>query len=442
MLNGNGYRANVPATEYKKVKDPGPFRAVERGGVANKTTAGGERWYSHSDVVNVLTSGQLYDNNSAILIWQDSTVTQRFSSQGGGTTMGTINFSSLTQSISPIFQYFNDKDVYVDENGTPIPGLIQITGIEDYRVDSIAFGGLYVQSPYRPDTVVDTLILGVAPVTGYTYLLRGNPQVPRVGEYLPPNKDTLYGYGILEVDSVERTAGGPNAIVWKVPLTKDMRVDLDTVTQFDYFVYEVPNGGLNVPAGVDVAVTVTFKSGDTWTPNVDSVTHFHRFMPISSEASSGGLMPNYYYEYADRNMSGLLFSTSPDRYLPSILIEAINTTQFRFEFHRIMAHIVCPTCETYVGVNEVSSDVTVGTPYPNPARTEVNIPFSVKGKADVTVRLTNLIGQNVATQHVGSFANGQSGKAVISTVGITPGVYVYTVEAGDQRATGRVVIAH
>ena len=102
-------------------------------------------------------------------------------------------------------------------------------------------------------------------------------------------------------------------------------------------------------------------------------------------------------------------------------------------------HVVCPTCKYLTA--EVKTPVILSsvTAIPNPANNEVNINFSLVEAANVSVSLTNIIGQVVATQNI---SNKASGVATFNTTALPSGVYVYTLKANGEIATGRVVVAH
>jgi hypothetical protein len=93
-----------------------------------------------------------------------------------------------------------------------------------------------------------------------------------------------------------------------------------------------------------------------------------------------------------------------------------------------------------LAVAEVKQGITDVSAYPNPANNMLNIDFSLAQNASVTVSLTNMVGQVVATKNMG---NVNSGKAIFSTTELSSGVYFYTVLTNSgERTTGRVVVAH
>jgi hypothetical protein len=94
-----------------------------------------------------------------------------------------------------------------------------------------------------------------------------------------------------------------------------------------------------------------------------------------------------------------------------------------------------------LGVGNIPG-VTVGEAYPNPARTSINVPVTVEDQANVTVSLTNILGQVVRTENIGTVAGGSTKLATINTSDLANGVYLCTIEAKGQRTATRIVVAH
>lgn len=390
---------------------------------ANKTTTGGTRWYIPFEMYDFLLLGQqLQVNLSAAPIWFDSTVLQVYSSGPGQ-----INYTSVAQVVDPIsnVQLFNDPNSY--------PGEIKISSTDPYTVDSVTIVGVYQRKPNKPN-VVDTLIMSLG-TNSFTYYWNKNTST-FASPYLPSNKDTLWGVAPTDIDSVNRAIFSDDAsaprVYWKVPLTASMGNDTLNIQQFSF---EVPNGGYNVPAGRKVAVSYTFKSGDTWTPNVDTFSNLNNFRAIFGEATPNSQMPYYYYSAGDRNGSSLMFSTDTSWYLPSVVIEAVNTTAFSYEFLYAGIHASCPTCYL-TSVGDVTNNITAVNAYPNPANTSVEVSFSVKNNESATVNLMNTVGQVLKSVKT------NNGKATFSTSNLASGIYFYTVEANGQKITNRVVVSH
>jgi Secretion system C-terminal sorting domain len=98
-------------------------------------------------------------------------------------------------------------------------------------------------------------------------------------------------------------------------------------------------------------------------------------------------------------------------------------------------HIKWTGVPTGVSSNVVAPINTVNV-YPNPAANELNVTYTGADNSPVTVTLSNMLGQVVATQTV------TNGKAVFNTAKLTNGVYIYSLNANGTREGGRVLIAH
>jgi hypothetical protein len=96
---------------------------------------------------------------------------------------------------------------------------------------------------------------------------------------------------------------------------------------------------------------------------------------------------------------------------------------------------------SHVGVQSVPGGDNIGKPYPNPASSEVCIPFTLASDAIVNVTLSDVLGRVVAAGTVNA-RGGQSAKATFATNNLPGGVYVYTVELNGGHTTGRMIIAH
>lgn len=427
------YVAKQPA-QYHTLKT---FRQYKENPASETPTGIPSRRYSYFNHVNSITGA--FDNGSGlgtgsgiitcIPIWFDSTVRQLFTSG-----YGAVNFSSVCQMIDPAGSL-----IFNDPANPDYAGKLKITNRDIFQVDSVIIDAVYVGNPSRPKTIVDTLIISLANQNNIYYYWN-TASYPWAAKYLH-GKDTLWGTAPIGVDGAMRAAisngpGSPAAVVWKVPLTDDMR-DYTGGTVNNFFAFAPPST-YTVPAGNKVLVSVAFKSGDKWIPNVDSITRFHRFMPIAG--GSAKAKPYYWYDLGDRNGASLMFSANTTFYAPAEVIEGTNTLAFCYEFLDISAVMSCSSCvATSINDKKIVSNVEA---YPNPAINDVTIPFTVRESADVRVSITNAVGQAIASQEMGRFNASQSGKAAFSISSLSSGVYFYTVEANGQRVTNRIVVAH
>jgi hypothetical protein len=199
---------------------------------------------------------------------------------------------------------------------------------------------------------------------------------------------------------------------------------------------------MNVAPGEIVVAWVSFKSGVNY-PLGTIETSANTIRMYTADVSGVGNAPkqtvgsyeagllavdNNKYEPID---SAIIGYQGHNLVVPSVAYLADGFT------HRFAFHVDCPTCPV-LNVADINTDIVVSA-YPNPAADEVRVPFTLKTAADVNVTLSNVMGQVVKSQNMGSTAKAE---AVFSTSNLPNGVYIYTVEANGQRQTGRVVVSH
>ncbi|MES2479637.1 MAG: T9SS type A sorting domain-containing protein [Bacteroidota bacterium] len=397
-----------------------------------KTTATAPRRYDHQAYVESISSTML---GSTIPIWQDSTIRVNYTSG-----IGSINFTSVCQVLCPFDNLWNDV------TNPAFIGKTEIKATNSYTVDSVSLSALYFVGNSASTSTVDTLeiSLGYQPVTAFYYWRTATS--PWASSYLPSGKDTLKWLTPINVDSVRKLGKsypytGTTSFSWKEPLTAAMRT-ASTVTTFQTFSYKVPST-FTVPAGNVLIITYTFRTGDTWNKNVDTITQKHNFRPgFAGTGSSTASTPMKYSWYSgDHSGSSIMFSTDTNFYAPTLVIGATNDPTAWFNQYLLStATLSCSSCFN-VGVKESTliSDVKA---FPIPANNELNIPFTVKEKSNVTISLSNLLGQVVATQNMSNVNAGQSNTAVFNTANLVNGVYIYTIEANGQRSSNRFSVAH
>ncbi|HMX98072.1 MAG TPA: T9SS type A sorting domain-containing protein [Bacteroidia bacterium] len=92
---------------------------------------------------------------------------------------------------------------------------------------------------------------------------------------------------------------------------------------------------------------------------------------------------------------------------------------------------------TVTSVKEVNK-VDVGVAYPNPTNDVLNIPANFNTASNVTVEVTNLMGQNVASYNFGKLSGIQTLKLNVSN--IAAGSYLYTITTEGARVTKLFVV--
>jgi hypothetical protein len=88
----------------------------------------------------------------------------------------------------------------------------------------------------------------------------------------------------------------------------------------------------------------------------------------------------------------------------------------------------------------VTSDIVSSLAiYPNPFNNQANINFSLTKDENVTVTVSNLLGQNVMTLNNGLMSAGEH-NIMINGNNLTSGMYFVTLKAGDYSITSKVLL--
>lgn len=425
-------------------------------GAASKTTAD-PRWYSYVNYFDVNETALSSSVDGALpYLWGNNDALMTYGDGAGGTSYDTVNFVSygtvLDPSYGATYNGFNEYAYY--------PGETKITAADAYVIDSIQFSGAYVTDPAKVFHV-DTLRVSVFYGTGAaTSDIREGTQPVTAGgvleNYLPAGSTLKYQFMLY--NAATRAAAG--STVYTTDLLLDNTTSppswmADTGANGLYIGTVLAGGSsMSIPAGNMVGVTVTFISGDpTFTPG-DTVffgsprvpaVKYNMFRPLVIYRGSGATVSFPTYSELDRNTGSFLGDPADGGYSPNWFWSAgggAATAQYPDIAVRVKD---CATCGVVVedpgpgGSVKAVSNITKVDAYPNPSTSELHIPFLLSNSANVTVTLSNTLGQVVASQDMGKVANGQ---AVFNTNSLASGIYTYTVIADGQRTTGRVAVAH
>ncbi len=409
-------------------------------GLAGKGTAA-PRWYEYTDYFQKnedATSSSV--NYSLPYLWGNNNVLMTFSS--GPDTANLVSYGLVGD---PAFSGFNNVDYY--------PGLMKITSTDAYAVDSIAFTGAYLVNPAR--AVVDTLrvsfVYGNGATSADVYKTTANITSGSILENYGAVGGTMDMYR-MHHNGARLTPTGSTMItkdIYLNNLTTPPSWAADTVN--GVYVGKVGLGtagtGISIPAGSMVGVSVSFISGDA-VPAYDTVFigspavppvkyNMFRAGVVHRGSASAAAFPMY--SSTDRNMGGFVDKTTTNSYVPQWYWSS-GTAAASVQYPDISYRAICASCGV-VGTVEVGNvaKITNAVAYPNPANDMLYVPFTLNATGDVTVTLTNMVGQVVASQTISNVANG---KASFNTANLANGVYSCTIAVGNERTTGRVSIVH
>jgi len=457
----------VPADGVRKATQVIP--AVHKG-AARGTASATDRWYNYGgDLMfrefDASTSGADEYHITAPYLWFDTSSRDIYS---GTPPLDFNNLVGLGAVYQPWASKFNDSMIYPN-------GIMALRASSGYTVDSIEVVGDYYRNQISTQTgycstCVDTLFISWVTGNGGTTgdITSGSWSGP-IGPV--PTGGTLTRLDVVH-DSTANMAKVANHIAY--PLTAASVVDTDVTYRGGSLAYVGANHirvaipSVSVPAGNYFAASVTFKSGN---PNAPSMPTTHAnfgdtvwtsnttpfFNPVrwslyrpwvgyhSTTGSTTADWPQSTYDPNDLNAGFFKTEVSPTwggKYINMWAWHGATSAQASTnQYPAVGIHATCTSNCTIigptgtVGVNQIT-DLSKVTAVPNPANGQVAIFFTQATGETATVALTNMVGQQVAAQSV------TNGKAIFSTSELPAGVYLYTVKANGQSATGRVVVAH
>ncbi|GAA4467457.1 hypothetical protein GCM10023093_23430 [Nemorincola caseinilytica] len=426
--------------------------------VAAKGTAP-NRFYSYNFYLD--TTLEIAGQNTSyttVPLWKDTLA------QIAGTTTFNNTFVSAAQVLDPSFPGFNNPDFF--------DGEMKITATSTgVSVKSVNLYGVYGYNTAKSG-VVDTIRLSFVagsggPIASDNIFSGYGTSGGHYGtiDFLDLHYDSVNNY-LTDAGKVPALAGTAASMVVDVILNNSGTSPAwgDTTAEGIWMKNVVlPGSGLNIPVNGYAAMSVSFKSGDASFPttapgavvwNNDGTFNYNMWRPLLQYQTDGATDDPQWLTYTDWLNPDSNANAGYYRRLPAYLNGWANTfvpmwawstgggaTASTLQHINMEWEIACPTCGVIaatVGINNVTS-IEKAAAYPNPATSELNIPFTLSNNANVTVTLSNMLGQVVATQNISNVA---SGKATFNTSALPAGLYTYAVIANGTRTTGRVAVAH
>jgi Secretion system C-terminal sorting domain len=393
-----------------------------------KATRANSRWYdpliSTLQFRNGDTTG-LDNNTNNVFLWQDTTMLVRYSTSTGSTYLGGIYLKSMAQIFDPTALRFNSPVFNAGE--------LQVKKTDGFTVDSVAFAGFYRRLPSK-NNIVDSLIVTVGYGTGSgstsavsnQYVLAGTNGASTIACY---GTDSMT-IGVLYYNFAKMGLDGSNVIRKAIPLTA-----ADSGGK-----YFQTNLNLVVPAGNKVAMSVDFKSGDTWIPKVDSISNFNSFRAFYTEEVANELQS---YNKNDWNSTASLEGDTTgwgDQYVPNYFYigSACGKTFDREQYWSL--YKITSGSTTFVSIDDIKTQVAVNVS-PNPATNYVMFDMNFANSFKSTsIQVTNMMGQVVKTATLGKVTANTSKKFKMNIDDLTSGLYIYTITADGKSQSGKLSI--
>ncbi len=382
-----------------------------------KKTRGGSRNYSYVDAVSDYNTA--FDTNNGVL-WGDSTILTYF-----GTTPGYIWLRSGYQVMDPTAKVFNQKAFYPTE--------IEISDNDAYTLDSVGFIYRYYRNLNKPN-VVDTMIVsviidqaGATNGTDLSYFWGTNALFKtRYG------LDSMYiNTAFIDFNRGSILTSSTSSYYAKIPMT--LQTLNDSIAQNLHYM-KIPMN-INVPAGYQVGASISFKSGDTWTPYNDTLvtstgTVNYNYAVLVSLIEDGGSTWRF-YDAPDQNFSGLW--THDTTSWGTLYIPSVYYNNPFFDYHYWDYDITCNTCSP-ISTNDVANTFSNIKVFPNPTTTDLNIQMSEAKEADLNITVYSMTGKKLVSDVI---AKGST-NASLNIAGLAAGIYLCELEMNGQKTTQKI----
>lgn len=426
---------NLPVV---KESTPTPSRIIRSG---NKKLRGLiPRWYDIVDAVDKSygSTGVIYGNDHYNQIWSDSTMLAPFNGSSGTTYSG-VWIKSVAAFFDPVDPRYNDPVQY--------PGEEYITNLNPFIVDSLFIPCIYTRNQSKPN-IIDTLIVSVIQGNGVgsNNDLANRYYGPAATTSVNHSTDTLrFLHGFLDLNPASPNqhtfmASSPASVVnIKIPLTAASENDT-TVNGFNYV--QIPIN-LNVPAGNKVAASIVFKSGDTWTPNADTIylsgsfstPNFNNFRFVAFEEFNGGFQQ---YDKGVWSQASLMRNDTSGWGNWHIPCYAFDNTSYEHQWFQWL--VTCPTCGPDA-VNDLFSNVSKLSVYPNPVEDRFTLKFDVMNAIhDATIDLIDISGVMISSKKIGTRHANTSVQEDIQTYGLASGVYFVKLNTTEGQRIEKILI--
>ncbi|HRZ43031.1 MAG TPA: T9SS type A sorting domain-containing protein [Bacteroidales bacterium] len=375
------------------------------------------RWYNYAFTMDdILQSSEVAGNN----LFPDSTILVNYTSGYSGTWV-----HLLGNTLDPSSDWFNDNGVYPNE--------MHINSLMPYTLDSVEFVCYYDRNHPNP-AIVDTLIIEI-------YTSNTSTNFPKY--YFGPTSvaaanygtDTVW-FGAYKFNASDLSTKVTGAKVYKFPLTEAFAQDTldDGTVVIGIATPDVPQ----VNANQMVLSTFRFKPGYTWIPNVDTLINMNRLFFLAYEENGTGTWSNYTKGDWNASHLGTTNAITPGDSWYEMQIPEWAYTSNTFAYENLIASYKLTADET--GIEKVADNILgLNQNQPNPFSDVTTIRYSLSEMADVTFELFDQTGKKVMSEKLGMETPGQH-TFEVDARSLQNGIYFYTLTAGQQKASKKMVV--
>lgn len=482
----------VPSNKYNLVPKTVPYPkspVLHRNSNSEaRTTTLGERWYCYVEASQTVNNTSGLSSASINYMFPDSNIQAKFGSSVDNPFIhgyAVVLDPSAAVFASNLLPDYNDLTIL--RSGTSTSG--QYT----YYLDSLVIPYFYQRPASMPSSIKDTVVIQIIPCSRYV-APASSAGVPaqtamsgQGGGSLSSWRNYFFDVSVIPTlvtdfgeDTVNFTALGFNQNTWRIPATpaqfRQYKIPLGQSDTSDAtkalqiamasYGYTTPYKISGAKIGADsssknIVIFMYYKPGQSWTPtdmlDVD-ITNATRsvFSPFYLEENGDDTFPIYdgntfaserpHAGYVKGyNISHMLLTQVRYKY-PSgwgaygIMIPHIAfLVGYPFEYPIWYAKLRSPGTPVSVSDNMLNNGVSLGLAYPNPTRTEINIPYTVTQSKQVEITITNIMGQTVKSVSNQNVSAGQY-VSTINVADLPAGMYFYTLKTDSGIQTNKFVI--
>ncbi len=350
--------------------------------------------------------------------------------------VGADGVASQGRTYQAVATIIDPKDDAIDLGADPT---IKMSKFTNYSVDSIAFNYAYVR---RVDSTTDDLANKVAVVdTLFVYYFMGAQISTTQSISGLTSKFGYVGYdftkrrpsNFFSIDTILLTAdyntGKPSSTGWRLSTIAIKPTKAMTMNS---------NGGAN--KSNLIGYSFMFKNGTTYD---DTYTYEDL---RDSTLTTGNKWVNYFLYRQGANEGTALTSTfyNSSLFVPQRFSYKVTNgwtgwypgQGFTNDFY-LDAGIKLSS--TNIGVKEVPNSFSLGDAFPNPSSNDVTIAFDLKSNNNVSIKLVNLVGQEVMNIANDNFSAGAN-EVKFNVSNLTGGVYFYTMTVDGVSQSQKIMI--
>ncbi len=394
---------------------------------STKGTASG--WFHHASAVAFLLTKDLSDfSTSSYYLFKDTSINILYS-DGTLEPNWWISAANVTDPTGQIFDYMNE-DQNVDE----------FNEYSSFTFDSLAFDAIYVRN--SASNIVDTLVIQVQKnaatfqdITYWSDVITGLPWIY---------------HDLHKWDATPSGSSNANVVdLIKIPLdssmaSRDTLINGDVMYFYRFFQYpmNIPSESWN--SGALPKISVNFISGSQYIPNVDTlfgavnpVLNTFRLLTYKANATQE---QSYFGEKSCSYFFSRQFaktSSASTGYMPFYLyMMDVSGADFSYEYFDFYAHY--STNSVSISQN-AKNELSVSQNMPNPFSGNSTINYSLNEKSEVSLEVFDVTGSKVMELNEGVKTAGNH-SIHINASSLNAGVYYYSVIAGDNRITKKMIV--